>query len=237
VYCNNCHEFFCEEHDELAHGGEDQDPRDERERILKDLRTKHIKDNVDDARTNKFGKCPVHPNRLSEYYDKRAKKAFCTKCAIEKTMGRPEDLSKKDEHGNLEIDSSLEPLDEAYRVAKKKATSKDTDLEEMVLTIRSKLDTIKQQIHQLTENADKALAQIKQIAEKAQKDLLDSVAEKTNILKSDRLELARQWKEIDFMKDFLAAQSEGSNALEFLKLNEGHDLLKAQILEQEKALT
>ena len=66
---------------------------------------------------------------------------------------------------------------------------------------------------------------------------MDSVTEKTNILKSDRLELARQLQEIEFMKHFLAAQSEGSNALEFLKLNEGHDLLKAQILEQEKALT
>jgi hypothetical protein len=45
-------------------------------------------------------------------------------------------------------------------------------------------------------------------------------------LKSDRIEYARQLKEIQFMQEFLSAQSDGAEPLEFLKLSTGHDLLK-----------
>ena len=110
-----------------------------------DLRTKHNRVKESDASTNKFGKCPnpAHTNRFCEYYDKRSKKALCTQCAIERTMGKPEDLQKKDENGNLDIESSLEPLDQAYDVAKKKAAAPDNDLSVKKEEIRQKLETVK----------------------------------------------------------------------------------------------
>lgn len=43
------------------------------------------------------------------------------------------------------------------------------------------------------------------MVERALKELYMVVQEKTDVLKSDRLELARQLKEIQFMQDFLYA--------------------------------
>ena len=65
--------------------------------------------------------------------------------------------------------------------------------------------------------------------EKALKDLYEVVQQKTNILKADRLELARQYKEIQFMTEYLKAQADGADPLEFLKLSQGHDLLKLDV--------
>jgi len=43
----------------------------------------------------------------------------------------------------LQIDGSLEPLEEAYKIAKKKAKANDNDLDNMMSSIKGKLDTIK----------------------------------------------------------------------------------------------
>ena len=47
----------------------------------------------------------------------------------------------------------------------------------------------------------------------------------------------RQYKEIQFMSDFLQAQMEGAGPLEFLKLSQGHDLLKLQVTKQQTLLS
>ena len=69
------------------------------------------------------------------------------------------------------------------------------------------------------------------------KDLYDVVQQKTSILKADRLELARQSKEIQFMSDYLHAQMDGTDPLEFLKLAQGHDLLTLQVCKQQTLLS
>ena len=75
------------------------------------------------------------------------------------------------------------------------------------------------------------------MVEKALRDLYDVVKQKTQILKADRLELARQSKEISFMKDYLLAQKDGTPPLEFLKLSYGHDLLTLQVCKQHTLLS
>ena len=77
---------------------------------------------------------------------------------------------------------------------------------------------------------------ITQIVEKALKDLYEVVQMKTNILKADRIELARQYKEIQFMAEYLKAQADGADPLEFLKLAQGHDLLKLEVCKQQTIL-
>ena len=53
--------------------------------------------------------------------------------------------------------------------------------------------------------------------------------EKTMILKSDRIELERQYKEIEFMSEFLKYQADETNPVEFLQLFSGHMIYKSQI--------
>ena len=69
------------------------------------------------------------------------------------------------------------------------------------------------------------------------KELYDVVQQKTNILKADRLELARQYKEIQFMTDYIHYQMDASDPLEFLKLTQGYDLLKLQVCKQQTTLS
>jgi hypothetical protein len=49
-------------------------------------------------------------------------------------------------------------------------------------------------------------------------ELHKAVLYKTNILRADRLELARQHREIAFMIDYLRMQMKYSDPIEFLKL-------------------
>lgn len=88
--------------------------------------------------------------------------------------------------------------------------------------ISAKIATIKQQ-------ASAAQAAISQAVETALRELYEVVQQKTSILKADRLELARQYKEIQFMTDYLTFQMQGCSPLEFLKLTQGHDLLKMHV--------
>jgi hypothetical protein len=52
-------------------------------------------------------------------------------------------------------------------------------------------------------------------------------SEKTQVLKSDRIELERQYKEIEFMSEFLKIQAEDTNPVEFLQLYAGHTIYKS----------
>ena len=52
-------------------------------------------------------------------------------------------MSRKDENGNLDAESALEPLDYAYDVAKKRAKQPDNDLNNKKEEIRSKLENVK----------------------------------------------------------------------------------------------
>lgn len=56
--------------------------------------------------------------------------------------------------------------------------------------------------------------------------------DKTMVLKSDRIELERQYKEIEFMSEFLRQQADETAPVEFLQLFSGHMLYKSQIYKQ-----
>ncbi len=68
--------------------------------------------------------------------------------------------------------------------------------------------------------------------EEAISQLMTEVQKKSDILKSDRLELSRQFKEINFMSEFLKRQAEETSPLEFLQLFAGYKQMKDQIYKQ-----
>lgn len=70
------------------------------------------------------------------------------------------------------------------------------------------------------------------MVEEALRELYNTVQEKTNILRSDRLELARQYGEIRFLNDYLEYQIEGSDPIEFIKMAQAHEILKENICKQ-----
>jgi len=80
------------------------------------------------------------------------------------------------------------------------------------------MDQISGRISGIKTQATNARAAITQTVEQALKELYEIVQHKTNILKADRLELARQYKEIQFMSDYLHAQMDGTDPIEFLRL-------------------
>lgn len=73
--------------------------------------------------------------------------------------------------------------------------------------------------------------------EEAINQLMNEVYKKSAILKSDRLELSRQYKEIDFMSEFLKRQAEETNPLEFLQLFAGYKQMKDQIYKQRTTIS
>jgi hypothetical protein len=58
------------------------------------------------------------------------------------------------------------------------------------------------------------------------------VQKKSSILKSDKIELSRQFKEIEFMTEFLRKQAEETSPLDFLQLYAGHNQVKSLIYSQ-----
>ena len=51
------------------------------------------------------------------------------------------------------------------------------------------------------------------------------------------MELARQYKELQFMTDYLQYQVTGCDPLEFLRVSQGHDLLKLHVFKQQTTLS
>lgn len=62
--------------------------------------------------------------------------------------------------------------------------------------------------------------------------LMVEVQKKSAILKSDKVELSRQFKEIEFMTEFLRLQAVETSPIDFLQLYAGHNQVKSQIYKQ-----
>lgn len=62
--------------------------------------------------------------------------------------------------------------------------------------------------------------------------LMVEVQKKSAILKSDKVELSRQFKEIEFMTEFLKRQAEETSPIDFLQLYSGHNQIKSNIYKQ-----
>jgi hypothetical protein len=60
--------------------------------------------------------------------------------------------------------------------------------------------------------------------------LKDEFTKKLNILKSDLLELRRQAQEIDFIKATLETNADRQTAINFLRISQGHEAYKTEIL-------
>jgi hypothetical protein len=139
--------------------------------------------------------------------------------------------------GKKDGQSNLVSLKSAYSLAKQRASNPDAALEQRKQMIKTQMDSISKKISAVKSQSQAAQNVITQIVEKALRDLFEVVTQKTNILKADRLELARQYKEIQFMSEYLKAQADGSDPLEFLKLSQGHDLLKLDVCKQQTLLS
>ena len=83
------------------------------------------------------------------------------------------------------------PLEVAYKNAKERAKNQDADLDIRMQQIRRQMDQISQQINTVKTQAQNVKNTITQMVERALKELYIVVQEKTDVLKSDRLELAR----------------------------------------------
>ena len=226
LYCENDHDYFCQTCDELAHeGDENEDVYDERAMTMHQLRVRHSRVPIREATPQRFGFCPDHPKRQNEYYDRLRNQAFCALCAIERAQGRKDGQT------------GLVSLAAAYSSAKKRARNPDAALDQRKEKLRNQMDQISSKIAAIKGQAQTAQDTITKIVEKALKDLSEVVAQKTSVLKADRLELARQYKEIQFMSDYLQAQMEATDPREFLKLSQGHDLLKLQVCQQKTLLS
>lgn len=62
--------------------------------------------------------------------------------------------------------------------------------------------------------------------------LMVEVQKKSAILKSDKIELSRQYKEIEFMTQFLNLQARQTSPIEFLQQYAAHNQLKSQLQKQ-----
>jgi hypothetical protein len=81
-------------------------------------------------------------------------------------------------------------------------------------------------MNKIKENAVSIQSTITDILEKTLAEMHEHVQKKSNILKSDRHELIRQYQEILFVQGFLREQAKEASPLEFLQLNTGHAQIK-----------
>lgn len=81
-------------------------------------------------------------------------------------------------------------------------------------------------------NAENIQTQITKILEECMNQLMVEVQKKSAILKSDKVELSRQFKEIEFMTEFLKRQAEETSPIDFLQLYAGHNQIKANMYKQ-----
>lgn len=65
-------------------------------------------------------------------------------------------------------------------------------------------------------SAEKIQTEITKMLEECMNQLMVEVQRKSAILKSDKVELSRQYKEIEFMTEFLKLQAEETSPIDFL---------------------
>ena len=157
-YCENDDEYFCAEDDEKLHENENNIHSDDQlAKTMQELRAKHIRVPIQDAKLHKFGNCAEHPKKQNEYYDRLRNKAFCTMCAIDMAQG------KKDGQNNLVS------LDHAYSVAKQRAENPDAALEQRKAMIKQQMDQIAQKIEGIKKQSQAAQNKITEMVEEALK--------------------------------------------------------------------
>ena len=94
------------------------------------------------------------------------------------------------------------------------------------------MEQIKSKIKEIGDHTKHAQELIQRIALKAIEDLHQVAKTKHDILKADKQELTRQYKEMQFMEMYLKQQVDKADPIDFLRLAQGHDLVKLNICKQ-----
>lgn len=76
-------------------------------------------------------------------------------------------------------------------------------LDDKKALIHDQINSIQDKLRQIRSNAENIQTQITKILEECMNQLMVEVQKKSAILKSDKVELSRQFKEIEFMSEFL----------------------------------
>eukprot|EP00347_Sterkiella_histriomuscorum_P006480 403352607 len=207
-YCLNDEAYYCEDCDIATH---ENHQKDSQVKVM----SKHTRVPISD-RPLDFESCSEHPTKKNEYYCYCCQQVYCSDCMI----------NSKSNEGSALTQTT------AYNNALNDAKHADVGLDEKKKLIIEQIGNIQEKIKQIKVNAESIQQQITRILEETINSLMQVVQQKSAILKSDRLELSRQFREIDFMTEFLKRQAEETTPLEFLQLFAGHKQLKDQIYKQ-----
>lgn len=75
---------------------------------------------------------------------------------------------------------------------------------------------IQEKLRSIKQSAEKIQNDITKMLEECMNQLMVEVQKKSAILKSDKVELSRQFKEIEFMTEFLRLQAVETSPIDFL---------------------
>ena len=179
----------------------------------------HKRVNVD-QRGKDYGYCIEHPTRKNEFYCYCCQNAYCSECIL---TGLTKNDGKNHNLINIEI---------AYNNALNEAKNNDVALEDKKALIHDQINLIQDKLRSVRSNAENIQTQITKILEDCMNQLMVEVQKKSSILKSDKVELSRQFKEIEFMTEFLKRQAEETAPIEFMQLYAGHNQIKNNIYKQ-----
>ena len=151
-----------------------------------------------------YGMCGEHPTRKNEFYCYCCQSAYCSECIMN-------GLSKSDgkTHNMIKIEV-------AYNNALNEAKTTDVALEDKKNLIHDQINMIQEKLRSIKLSAEKIQSDITKMLEECMNQLMVEVQKKSAILKSDKVELSRQFKEIEFMSEFLRLQADETSPIDFL---------------------
>jgi len=138
-----------------------------------------------------YGMCAEHETRKNEFYCYCCQSAYCSECILNglaKSDGKTHNLIK------IEI---------AYTNALNESKGNDVALEDKKVLIHEQINMIQEKLKSIRTSAEKIQNDITKMLEECMNQLMVEVQKKSAILKSDKVELSRQFKEIEFMTEFL----------------------------------
>jgi len=107
-------------------------------------------------------------------------------------------------------------IEVAYNNALNEAKTTDVALEDKKNLIHDQINMIQEKLRSIKLSAEKIQSDITKMLEECMNQLMVEVQKKSAILKSDKVELSRQFKEIEFMSEFLRLQADETSPIDFL---------------------
>ena len=138
-----------------------------------------------------YGMCTEHETRKNEFYCYCCQSAYCSECILT-------GLSKSDGKNH-----NLIKIEIAYTNALNESKGNDVALEDKKVLIHEQINMIQEKLKSIRTSAEKIQNDITKMLEECMNQLMVEVQKKSAILKSDKVELSRQFKEIEFMTEFL----------------------------------